>query len=52
MLVLVEVLRRRVDRLLRRRHAAGSFPAGFVVMAATLVVNLVVVRYERAQADG
>jgi cation diffusion facilitator family transporter len=50
LLVVLEVLRNAVNHLTGRAAAPDISTAGFVIMAATLIINLAVVRYESSEA--
>jgi cation diffusion facilitator family transporter len=50
MLVVLEILRNAFNHLSGRTEAPEISSAGFIVMALTMIVNLVVVRYESAEA--
>jgi cation diffusion facilitator family transporter len=50
-LVMLEVLRNAFNHLTGRSALPSISPAGFVVMAITVAVNVIVVRYESAAAE-
>jgi cation diffusion facilitator family transporter len=51
MVVVVEVLRNALNQLAGRTAALAVTPASFILMLATVIVNLVVVKYEGRQAQ-
>jgi cation diffusion facilitator family transporter len=51
LLVVLEILRNAFNHLSGRTAATEISPSGFVVMALTIVINVIVVRYESAEGE-